>query len=444
MAMSLALLFILYAFFATLWILKGKSFKAWGLSPKFILLLFFLRLGLGAIYGQLHLEYFDAGDTYLYFEESQRIAQTLWPYWDYYWGTWTGQAAIPPPEADVYLYPDWTFIRRDFGTYALVHIHAIPQLFSAKSYLLHSFFVAFLGLFASLNFYWVLRRHFQLPTRLLQVACFFMPSILFWTAGLHKDVWVYLSISGLLLGLDAYYRQLWKRALSFLGLGLLGLAIFRTYLLGLVFPALMAATLLPFFFKNRPARAYLSVYVVLGLGLFALEMTGYFSPLEVLANRQGAFLAEKGGSVIANASGWEPNFYSFLSYLPDALFNVCFRPLIWNVKDSLQLAAAFEILFFWLLFFLGLSKDRRAQKRSPIFYFMFFYALTNLLLIGLLVVNLGTIVRYRSIALHFLVILLLQSAHFLNQYFQSKESRKKPLGPKTECPAASPTAELQD
>lgn len=443
MAMLLALLLIVYSCLATLWIMKGRSFKQWGISPKLILMLFFLRLGLGAIYGQLHLEYFDAGDTFLYFEESQLIAQTIWPYWDYYWESWTGQAPVLPA-AEVYLYPDWSFIQRDFGTYALVHIHAIPQFFSAGSYFLHGFFVAFLGLFASLNFYWVLNRHMQLPPRLLQIACFFMPSMLFWTSGLHKDVWVYLSISGLFLGLDAYYRQLWKRAFCFLGLALLGLAVFRTYLLGLAFPALTAASLLPFFFKNRPVRAYLSVYALLGLGLFALEMTGYFSPLQLLANRQGAFLAEKGGSVISEATSWQPNFFSFFAYLPKALFNVCFRPLIWNVKDSLQLAAALEILSFWLLFFLGLNKGRTPQKRSPIFYFMFFYALSNLLLIGLLVVNLGTIVRYRSIALHFLVILLLQSFRLIHQYFQAKESGKKPLLPSKEHSVASRKAELQD
>jgi hypothetical protein len=46
-------------------------------------------------------------------------------------------------------------------------------------------------------------------------------------------------------------------------------------------------------------------------------------------------------------------------------------------------------------------------------YFLFFYAVGNLLLIGLLVSNVGTIVRYRAIALAFLSVVILQAFNYI-------------------------------
>jgi hypothetical protein len=143
--------------------------------------------------------------------------------------------------------------------------------------------------------------------------------------------------------------------------------------------------------------------------IFIAESTGFIPILKIISNKQIAFLNEYGSSNIENASALKPTFLSVIQSIPGAFINVCFRPFIWDCKDFLQYLASVELLLFWLglLFYFIYSKT--SFSKNPLQLFISFYFLLNFLMIGLLVNNVGTIARYRAIAMGLVAIFVLQA-----------------------------------
>jgi hypothetical protein len=81
-------------------------------------------------------------------------------------------------------------------------------------------------------------------------------------------------------------------------------------------------------------------------------------------------------------------------------------------------------LVFWIFAIFSISFRRTESKANPLSYFIFFYAASNLLLVGLLVSNVGTIVRYRSIALSLLFVVALQAFDFIKLGLQNRKTNK--------------------
>jgi hypothetical protein len=410
--MFLILLIILYSAAFCFLITKSSYFQIKELTVTFICGVFVLKILMGILYGHIHNVYFGGVDTFDYFNASAEIAHSFFKYPYYYLQSWLLMNPSVPDGSNVFVYPEWRYIEKDFGTYLLIHIHALPQLFAFGSYNVHIVFVAMLGLFASLNFYRALKDAMQIPQQLLVFTSFFMPSVIFWTAGLHKDVWIYFGISLVLLSLSKFTVRKTLPLLE-LFLGMLIIALFRYYLIPILFPAIIAFVWSVYRPNNSPLYKFSLVYLVLLCFVVLLEMTGSYPIMNLVAERQQEFLNEPGSSAIKGISPMEPTFIGLLSSLPQAVFNVCFRPFLWDCKDLLQGIAAVEIILFWIVALFTLPFRRVTSPSNPMSYFLFFYAVGNLLLIGLLVSNVGTIVRYRAIALAFLSVVILQAYHYI-------------------------------
>ena len=416
------LIIIFYSIIFCFIIARIGFFKVKGLSASFICIAFLIKLTAGILYGYLHRNYLMGGDTMEYYLASDQIANTFFQYPLYYLKSWL---FMNPdiPSASVYIYPDWAYIQKDYGTYLLSHVHAIPQFFSFGYYNVHIVFVAFLALLGSLNIYRALSDTIHLPKNFLIFACFFMPSVLFWTAGLHKDVWVYLGISLLLLGLRKLY--LFKKIANLeMFAGILIIAVFRYYLIPLIVPGILAMAWSVNDNKSAPLYKFLAVYSIFALFLFSLEFFGLYPLLNILAERQAEFLNEMGNSSIQGVQPLVATWSNFFLQIPRSIVNVCFRPFIWDCNDVLQLISSLEILVFWIFAIFSISFRRTESKANPLSYFIFFYAASNLLLVGLLVSNVGTIVRYRSIALSLLFVVALQAFDFIKLGLQNRKTNK--------------------
>ena len=416
------LLILIYSAIFCLMISKFGLFKLKDLSGLFICSAFLIKISCGILYGYLHQFYFVGGDTVDYFTASGQISATFFSYPSYYFKSWLWMNPELPAQ-NVFVYPEWHFIKKDFGSYLLVHIHAIPQFFSFGFYNVHIVFVALLSLIASLNFYKALRDTINLPKVFLIFSCFFMPSVLFWTSGLHKDVWVYFGISLLLLGLRKFVLFNKLYTLEIIS-GLILISLFRYYLLPLVIPGLLAVIWSKKDKRFSPFLKFVTVYGFFIASVFILELLGFFPFLEMLSVRQQEFLSETGNSAVEGVPPLMPTISSLVFQLPRAILNVCFRPFIWGCQDALQYIAAVEIIIFWFFVVLSLPKRKTERKVNLISYFIFFYAAINLLLIGLLVSNVGTIVRYRSIALSLLFVVVLQAFDLIKLGLRKRQLNK--------------------
>jgi len=355
------LLLVIYIMAFGWWIKSTKTFQTPGLSRNFICFIFLSKVMAGLLYGLIHYNYFKGGDTFLYLDESTLLGSTFLSHPTYYLNSLFGWEVILP-NTRVFTYPSSTIFWKDLGTYSLVHIHALLYPFTFGHYHLHIFFIAIIGLFASLNFYNVFRQILDLPKIALIACCFFLPSLTFWTAGLHKDVYVYFGLSLFLLSLLEFQqkKQLFRTTLK-LCTAILIIGIIRHYLLVLLLPATLAY-LSTLYYSKRILITYLMIYSLLISTVFMLIKFIFGIELfEILVHQQTAFLAETGGSSIQNVTPLKPTIKSILRMIPVAFVNVLGRPFLWECKDFLQVLASFEILSF-----LGLIATSLSFKKESI------------------------------------------------------------------------------
>jgi len=255
------LLLVIYIMALVWWIKSTKTLNTPGLSRNFVCFIFISKIIVGLLYGFIHHTYFKGGDTFIYLKESTLLGSTFLAHPSYYLGSLLGWD-VAVPNAVVFTYPNAAIFWKDLGTYSLVHIHAILYPFTFGCYQLHIFFIAIIGLFASLNFYNVFRQILDLPKIVLIACCFFLPSLTFWTAGLHKDVYIYFGLSLFLLSLLELQqkKQSFKTILK-LCTAILIIGMIRHYLLVLLLPATLAY-LSTLYYSKRILTTYLmSLYL---------------------------------------------------------------------------------------------------------------------------------------------------------------------------------------
>lgn len=398
------LLLILYSSILYFGVLKRFTFfQVNGLPPIFIFFVFCTKVVIGVAFGLIYQNYFNGGDTFLYFKDSKLIHDTFLKYPNYYISSLLGLNPELPHER-VFTYPSSHLFWKDLGTYVLVHVYAFMRIFTFGYYSLHIFWIALLSLVGNIYFYRVFWNRSTFPPVFLLGILFFMPSIIFWTSGLHKEVFIYLGFGCLLYGLknfSSYPRAKW---LIFGGLLLLGL--FRPYLLGICFPLFIAFLILwkqkRFIFLKFSLVN--SLIILSGILLsYAIWKGGIFS---IFSNKQAEFLAEQGNSDVAILQIHSTNLWEIILTLPEILVQTIIQPVLWECKNIWQYLASLEVIgIFGFVIFVLIKRKFQKFKWDPTLCFILFYALANLLIIGLLVDNTGAIARYRSIPLHTIALL---------------------------------------
>ncbi len=234
----------------------------------------------------------------------------------------------------------------------------------------------------------------------LLVALFLIPSVVFWTSALLKEMLVVFS-----LGFGLYFfdekKYLWS------GLFFILLSFTKIYIALPVFPALIAYLLAK---KYGVAKSYVFVYlaaIVLVLGLhFACSKFDLFLKL---SQKQHDFIlmaeANGAGSTI-ELPKLNNGLMNFIKMFPEAVFNSFFRPFVFDYTSIIMLPNIFEnvlLLLFVLLVFVRFKKEED-KKQLNIALFALVYAFTVFLIIGYTVPVLGALVRYRAPLLPFFVI----------------------------------------
>ncbi len=390
-----------------LWLIfRHQSFNVNGLSRQMIALAFGAKLLAGLVYIFVQARFYNGGDAYKYFKGGKVIYDSLWENPMYFLRLVFGKNGgfVDTP---IYKYAYHTECWDHLGSYAFCRFNALLHLISGGYYSVHVLVMAGLVLVAGLNFYRLLQPLRLMSDMWLYLLIFFTPSLLFWTGGIYKEGMVYLGLSCCLLGTYRVAKSDFSVKyflLIIIGLGLIFL--FRNYLIILLLPALS----LLFYSSKFPKNALLKYLLAYAFGLILLITLAPFLPVnfyEILAHRQWAFLAESGGSDFG-ATPLDPTLASIAAAASGGLVNTLFRPFLWNADGALQIVSAIGILLVWVLAIVAFFFRKKQYTWHPVTLFLLFYALSNLVLIGILVSNSGTMLRYRVIAIHFLVLVIAQ------------------------------------
>lgn len=386
------------------WLVTKTSFlKKSGITAPQLIIIFLLKVIAGIFYGWIGVYYGQMAkmlDTWIYHYDSVQAYQIL----------------LKDPSAFFYelFHNGYNSYGKFFSSHdswwndldgnAFTMLLSLFNLLSFGSYYINVIFYSFLTLFGPVAVYRVMKDVFPGKEMVLLAACFFVPSFIYWTSGIHKDGIIFLGFS--LIVYNLYFSLKKKRfSLSSVLLILFGLTVllvFRNFLLVLILPAMLAWAWADKM-RNRELSLFVSLYFVFTLFFFTAR---YISPRldfpAIVADKQHNFLNLHGGSEVP-VDPLAPNFLSFIKNAPQAFALSTLRPYPSDATHLLSLVACAEtmvLLFFFLLFLL--SKPQRKPEK-PFLLFCLFFSFSALMTIGYTVNFLGAIVRYRSVVLPFLV-----------------------------------------
>lgn len=421
-----------YAILISYLIAKWSYFKQSNIPTIYLVSLFLAKVMVGIAYGYVYRYFYNGGDTWDYLRFSRMIYDTLYINPLYYLElTFLPNARRPPDYLCEIIEPimHWS----DLRTYTILRINALIHLISGGYYSVHALFFAFFSFVGLIGIYKVFVNGATTHALNAAVIAFGIPSVWFWSSGVHKE-----SLSVLGIGLVLCYAQpIIKRETGFslkplliISLSLAFLLLLRPYIFMLLIPCLIAWYLAARF--ARPLPIYIATYfVVLLLALIAPYLHPKLNVFTKIVDTQYYYLNYTEGLTDLALQPLEPNLLSIIKYAPKAIYNVLIIPIYhssssWQlfVLTSLENIALLMLMFVALcrMFFLhktsnhsldkpaiGIAQKIKAWLRSPsdydpaLFWFCLFFALTYTLIIGLTNDNTGAIVRYRSTVLIFWV-----------------------------------------
>jgi hypothetical protein len=398
-------LFAAYLIFFSWLVTKINFFKASGLTAPQLVIVFLLKVMAGILYGWIGVHYgllAQMMDTWAYHFESLRECHLLKTDPQLFFTGIFNNTYTDGYTKFLSVENSWW---NDLKATIFVKLLAIFNLLSFGNYYINVVFFSILSMFGPFALYRVMKDVFPYSKLPILLATFLVPSVLYWTSGLHKDGLIFL---GLCTAIYHVYFGLKTGRFSVLRiasicLGLLLVTVLRNFLIIPTLPALFAWVLAAKL-KKRPVLVFAIVYLVFILLFFNAK---YIHPRlnfpEDVVQRQEAFLKLGGGSAVA-VKKLEPTFSSFVLNAPQAFALSTIRPYPSDVRHLLSLAAATEINFLLLVFMLFVFWRKKNGPITPFLLFCIFFSFSVLMMIGFSVNVLGAIVRYRSVVLSLLVI----------------------------------------
>lgn len=401
------LLPVAYFLFFLLLIGNKRFFRSESIPKQILLIGFSLKAFSAILFGYFYKNgILTGGDTYLYFDDGNIIYNTLKTDPFIYLKLAIGTNDFTPVPKLLLPYTDAMHFWFDNSNYFLVRLNALIRLISFGVYNVHAIIFAFLSFIGTYNLYLFFENK-VISKKALQFILFGIPSIVFWTSGIHKEAIVIFSLGIILHNLDAIIRMRYTKRQIFLTLfGLFVLGYIRIYLLAFLMP-LMAAMIIYNRFELRQSSFKMFLACISVFALLALAVD-YYTPnlsfLHELIVRRTYFLNSP-GHMSFQVEGIPHNLQSVLILLWEAVTNPFIRPLPKDCNVFLSYLASFEtIVLLTVMVGLLVTVNFRSVFTNPYAIFSILFGLSTLFLIGLIVNNSGAIVRYRSIAIPFLLI----------------------------------------
>ncbi len=377
------------------------------LSKQLLVFVFSLKTFSAILFGYLFKEGLINGrDTFLYFKDGNVIYDTLKSNPLIYLKLAIGANDFTPVPKSLLPYTDAMNYWFDNSNYFVVRLNAIIRLFSFGIYNVHAVIFAFLSFIGAYNLYLFFEDK-VVSKRMLKFILFGIPSIIFWTSGVHKEAIVIFSLGVILRSVDSILNlRNTKTNMVFAFLGLIILGYTRIYLLAFLLPLIAAIIIYSRFdLKQSSFKMFTACIVVFVLLAFVVDIyVPEFSVINEFLVRRATFLNAH-GNMSFPVESFPHNISALMILLWEAITNPFIRPLPNDCNKFLSYLASFETYtLLMLLFALLVASDKRALITNPYAIFSIFFGLSTLFLIGLIVNNSGAIVRYRSVAIPFILI----------------------------------------
>ena len=400
------ILFIVYLLIFCWLITKVSFVKNSGLSNKYVLILFSAKIFAGLAIGWISYHIYKNGNDYWDVNrEGWNEYQLLWvnPH-EYFTNIFKSNYG----EHYGGLFDSFQSFWNDLRNNIIIKLLSIFDFFSRGNYYINSLFFNFFGFLGHVAFYRIFIQVFKKQQVAVIICCFLLPSMLYFTSGVQKDGIVFTTLGFLFYvvfnGLQKKHFN--KKYLSIIISAFIVLFLIRSYVLINLLPALVI-WIMVVKFKWPALKSFLIGYVITGLLFFNVNnIFSTVNPPKTVADKQAAFFTLPTAATEIKLDTLYPGFRSFLFNAPQAFNHLLLRPYPTELPSKSLLPINIELVGYQLAFILFLFFRRKTAtaEKDPFLLFGLFFALTMFLFIGYIMPNLGSIVRYRSVYLPFIVV----------------------------------------
>jgi hypothetical protein len=295
----------------------------------------------------------------------------------------------------------WNDLRNNIITKILAFLNLISRgRFNTNVLLLN--ILPFLG---SIAIYQIFINIFPSRKWIVIFGCFLIPTTLLFSSGIHKDLFVFSALCFYSYGVffSITEKFTWKRFALIL-VSFFMILLMRNFLAMALIPATLGFVLSNKF-KMKPVIVYGIIYMsaltfIIISDLFSLP----FQPLRIISDRQAEFLKLPKAHSQIELTNLTTDLKSFSKNFPEAIDHGFLQPHFWEVHHWTGIVASMEwiILFLLPLIWVLLSR-KKADTHSHFIWFGFAVAFTMFIMIGYIIPNINSIVRYKSIYLPFII-----------------------------------------
>lgn len=363
-------------------------------------------IALGIVYTYYYVE----GDTFPYFHDSVRLAnfarEDLRAYVCFLWETSSGDE-----------FASTLNFQQPRAVY-LAKIGSLFSLLSADNYWLIASWMAFISFLSCWYVCKEIRAYDERAFYPTLAAFFLIPSVVFWTSGFVKET---LATAALNIIAIVFLRAWQRKKVSIAWVLLAVVATWmlwnlKYYYLAVLFPVLSSAIIYRIAY-NFWLKKYSQVVRVLAFGLLFLvpliivsSLHPNFYPerlLSVITENHDAFIAISEERDVIHFNNLEPTIPSVLMNTPMAILSGLFRPFLWESENTMQLVSAVENAFILILFVSWIYSFILRDKRDKLGWIILLYSFALCAFLALSTPNFGTLSRYRTGFLPWLVLVFL-------------------------------------
>lgn len=298
------------------------------------------------------------------------------------------------------------------------------------SYLGIALLFSFYALLGALQIYRVFAREFPQLKRLIALACFFIPTVSFWSSGILKDSLTFGATGFLFASSYNIFKGRGSLIRSLLAIILAGYLLYtiKPYILLALAPALVLLVVIQYStrIKNMQMRRVLLIFLLViggGLGFLlyknltsdaTLERYNTELILESIEQQRDVYTAE--AMQRNSGSNFSLGSDSPVLMLPLGLIASYFRPFPWEVNSAIMILNAIESFFCLFLFFytlkkLGVVGFIKTATNHPLTIFCLVFAFLFGAAVGTSTGNFGSLVRYKIPGMPFYMLLFFVILH---------------------------------
>ena len=376
-----------------------------------------LKIGAGITLGLLYKYYYSVGDTFIFFEDANKLTDLFWITPGTYFNV-----LLTGDESDLV---GNALINTQSRSLFLVKIVSLINLFTGNNYWITCSYFSLVSFWSAFLFFQKVAITFPGSKLAAAIAFLFFPSIVFWSSGIIKES---VALAGLFL-LSRVSLTLLTNSKPFWWEWMLALVSaivvwnLKYYWMAVFVPIAVTTLLIHFITQGKELQTGIKILIwIIAFLLFCFGVTlvhpNFYLEnfLQVLVENYNQFIRiSPQGSVIYYQL--EPSWWSVFLNSPLALVSGLFRPFIWEANNFLQMIVAIENLFVFILFtttFIRFRSIGQSPHRLLIFSVVVYIVILCVFL-ALSTPNLGTLARYKVGFQPFLVYILLANNVVINR-----------------------------